>query len=266
MSSTSSDGIFPSPRIPTTGSARKLLQFALSQPRHGLAGVGIALFAIWGIWRIDVIRAACLFVWSFAGPISIPALVSALDDESEMVHIVAGSQLNQFGRKAIPALERAIRDSNSPRQEHAIRQLNGIYHISKEPLGDLLPGMIEVLREALRNPSPTVRFFAARALWDLDGDAEQVRAMFYEGLYEPDLRAEALQAPREFDPNDQDIQKLGIRDVEMAERARKKRAERQRRDFEPLKVAKGATTSSGKFMLYRDNPLGEDGAQSSSAD
>jgi HEAT repeat protein len=121
------------------------------------------------LWRID------------KHPAAIPALAETLRNKRLSDRILAASALGRIGSPAVPALIKAVEDTDAYVRRAAAAALENVGPIGRPA--------IPALTRALDDESAFVRVHAARALWRLDQHPAAVPAL-----------AEALKAPGRKDP------------------------------------------------------------------
>lgn len=126
----------------------------------------MVLLVGWGLYKALSLRAFYLAFLAKRGPSSIPALIYALEDESEPMRAVTVGYLAKFGDKSIGPLTQALRDRDSNRREGAAICLALIARRGNASMA--IREALPALRKALKDDDPRVRVQAARAVWILD--------------------------------------------------------------------------------------------------
>jgi HEAT repeat protein len=112
----------------------------------------------------------------------VPYLIDALGDEERSVRNGVGRALRRMGRTILPDCIDALKHENPRVREEIVDLLYWFIGPDKEPIVDLVPALLE----ALKDPDVSVRHRVSRQLWRLSEDPKRVIGGALEALKDPD--------------------------------------------------------------------------------
>ncbi len=136
---------------------KKLLNKALTKLLVGCLGI---LLIGWIIYLLPLGRELTVSLLGKMGPVAVPLLRHALQDEDHMVQWAAHDALKELGARAVPSLVRALSDKEARVRAEAAEALSVVGQHAK----DALPALVA----AFNDPDDGVRVKAMEAIRYLD--------------------------------------------------------------------------------------------------